>query len=256
MLMRLQKYLALCGIAARRKCETLISQGRVSVNGEIVTKLGTKIDPEKDAIELNGDIVHPPERFGYYVLNKPDGVVVTVSDSHGAKTVMDLLNQVTERIFPVGRLDLNTEGLLILTNDGELANRLIHPRYHLEKEYILTVKKPLNNHNLRWLRKGVNLDGKPTLPAEIRQIRKDRRFARYKVVIREGRKRQIRRMFRAVGHPVLSLKRVAIGPLRLGRLRTGDYRRLTRQEVSRLRRAVGLEKSPGKPPGSLRKEGS
>ncbi len=245
MQVRLQKYMASCGVAARRKCETLIRQGRVSVNGHVITELGTRIDPDKDIVSLDGKLLSPPPDFVYYALNKPIGVVVTASDSHGLPTVLQLLSNIPERIFPVGRLDRDTEGLLLLTNDGELANRLMHPRYHLEKEYLVTVAREVDEHNLRWLRKGIMIDGKRTLRAQIQCVRRSRGFVRYRVVIREGRKRQLRRMFKSVGHPVVALKRVVIGPIRLGRLHTGDFRHLTQKEIRNLKRATGLLKKMG-----------
>jgi pseudouridine synthase len=238
---RLQKFLASCGIASRRKCEELIQQKRVSVNGIFITQMGTCIDPEKDQVRVNGKLVALPPKPVYYALNKPEGYVVTMSDSHGMPMITELIKDVKERVFPVGRLDLDTEGLLLLTNDGELANRLMHPRYHLEKEYIVSVKKELDQHNLRWVKKGVVIDDKPTLPARIELFRKDRSFVRYRIIIREGRKRQIRRMFKAVGHPVMSLKRVAIGAVTLGRLPKGQYRPLTRKEIADLKSATGMK---------------
>jgi 23S rRNA pseudouridine2605 synthase len=237
---RLHKFLASCGIASRRKCEELILQKKVSVNGILITQMGTCIDPEKDRVHVGGKLVNLPPKHVYYALNKPEGYVVTMSDSHGTPMVTELLKDVKERVFPVGRLDMDTEGLLLLTNDGELANRLMHPRYHLEKEYIVCVRKELNEHNLRWLHKGVVIDEKPTLPARIEILKRDRSHVRYRIIIREGRKRQIRRMFKAVGHPVLSLRRVAIGPVTLGRLPLGQYRSLTRREVTALKSATGM----------------
>ena len=244
MLIRLQKYLAWCGIASRRKCEELILEGKISVNGRIVTEMGIRIDPDNDRVLMDGKAVIPPKRFVYFALNKPPGVVVTASDSHGLPIVLDLMQGVKERIFTIGRLDLDTEGLLLLTNDGELANRIMHPRFHLEKEYIVTVYKPVSEHNLRWLRKGIMVDGKLTQPAEIRMVEMKHRFVHYKVLLREGRKRQIRLMFKAVGHPVTALKRVAIGPIRLGKLPLGQYRPLSHKEILMLKSLTGLGSKP------------
>jgi len=237
---RLHKYMARCGVAARRKCEILIAEGRVTVNGNTVTSMGITVDPRTDRVTVDGKTIQPPHRYVYFALNKPAGVVVTASDSHGVKTVLDIMEEVTERIFPVGRLDLDTEGLLLLTNDGELANRLMHPRYHLEKEYHACVTQQVNDHNLRWLSRGIVIDGKRTIPARIRLRRKGGKNWCYQVIIREGRKRQIRRMFRAVGSPVQYLKRMAIGPVRIGRLKTGEYRPLTKKEIRDLKQASGL----------------
>jgi len=244
-LIRLQKYLAWCGIASRRKCEELILKGKILVNGRIVTEMGTRIDPDKDQVRMDGSPVIPPKRFVYFALNKPQGVVVTASDSHGLPIALDLMQGVKERIFTIGRLDLETEGLLLLTNDGELANRIMHPSFHLEKEYVVTVFKPVNEHNLRWLRKGIMVDGKVTRPAEIQMIEMKHRFVRYKVLLREGRKRQIRLMFKAVGHPVTALKRVAIGPIRLGKLPLGQYRPLSHKEILMLKSLTGLTHPKG-----------
>ncbi|HOR65044.1 MAG TPA: pseudouridine synthase [Candidatus Sumerlaeota bacterium] len=244
---RLQKYLASCGIASRRKCEELIASGCICVNGKTVTQMGISVDPEKDKVLVNGRQVFPAEKMVYYALNKPAGYVVTVSDSHGTPTVMDLMKDVVERVFPVGRLDLDSEGLLILTNDGELANKMMHPRYHLEKEYIVTVRREVNDHNLRWLRKGILLDGKLTQSATVDLIRNERHHARYRVIIKEGRKRQIREMFKSVGHPVLALKRVAVGPIQLAKLPLGKYRSLTRQEIQMLRSALTQASAEKKP---------
>lgn len=240
---RLQKYLASCGIASRRKCEELISLGAVSVNGKVVTQMGTCVDPENDKVFVNGRQVSLAEKLVYYALNKPAGYVVTASDSHGALTVMDLIKEIPERVFPVGRLDLDSEGLLILTNDGELANKMMHPRYHLEKEYLATVRREVNDHNLNWLRKGIFIEGRITQPATIELIRNERQHVRYRVIIREGRKRQIRQMFKSVGHPVLALKRVAIGPIQLAKLPLGKYRSLTHHEILLLRGALSHENS-------------
>jgi 23S rRNA pseudouridine2605 synthase len=241
MQIRLQKFLASCGVAARRKCELLISSGSVTVNGETVTLPGTSIDPAKDKICVDGKDVSL-EKYVYYALYKPIGVVVTASDSHGVTTYLDIVPDIKERVFSVGRLDLDTEGLLILTNDGELANRLMHPKYHLPKEYLVTVRRQVNEHDMRYLKKGIKLEGKITQPADVVLMKKGRGFARYRVIIREGRKRQIRKMFEAVRHPVMALKRGAVGPVTLGKLHKGEYRPLTRSEVKALRTATGLFK--------------
>ncbi len=246
-MLRLQKYLAWCGIASRRKCEELIHEGRISVNGRMVTEMGTRVNPGKDQVLMDGRPVNPPKRFVYYALNKPAGVLVTASDSHGLPIALDLMKGVKERIFTIGRLDLETEGLLLLTNDGELANRIMHPSFHLEKEYVVTVHKPVNDHDLRWLRKGIMVDGKVTQPAEIQMTHMKHGFVSYKVILREGRKRQIRLMFKAVGHPVTALKRVAIGPIRLGMLPLGQFRPLSLKEVRLLKSLTGIGSGKGVP---------
>ncbi len=243
---RLHKFMADCGVAARRKCEELISSGRVSVNGLILTLPGTTVDPEKDTVLVDGKPIAIPEKLEYYALNKPVGVVVTVSDSHGAPTVMDLMADIGTRIFPVGRLDQDTDGLLIMTNDGLMANRMMHPRYHLEKEYLVTVARELPERSMRYLCRGIILDGTMTQPAALELSGMGRNQVRYRMVIREGRKRQIRRMFKAIGHEVLRLRRISIGPVKLGRLDTGEFRPLSRVEIAALKDALGLGSSKDK----------
>lgn len=229
---RLQKVLARAGIGSRRACEVLIAAGRVTVNGS-PARLGQRIDPEHDLVEVDG--VHIGVRPGlvYYLLNKPAGVVSTASDPHGRQTVVDLVPP-EPRVFPVGRLDADTEGLLILTNDGELAHRLTHPSFGVEKEYLAKVQGHPSRGAIRRLREGVELDDGPTAPAEASLVAPDL----VRIVIHEGRNRQVRRMCEAIGHPVVRLVRQRIGPLRDRKLAPGSWRALTQDEVRALERAA------------------
>lgn len=235
---RLQKVLAQRGYGSRRACEELIAAGRVRVNGEIAT-LGDRVDPESDTVEVDGRPA--PLRAGlvYYLLNKPVGVVSTAKDTHGRRTVVDLV-PAEPRVFPVGRLDADTEGLLLLTNDGELTNHLTHPRYGVEKEYLATVEPaPVPAGALRALRDGVELDDGMTAPARVSQPSP----GVLRITIHEGRNRQVRRMCDAVGHRVVRLVRVRIGPLADRRLRPGEWRLLGQTEVRQLIDALPSEQT-------------
>jgi 23S rRNA pseudouridine2605 synthase len=229
--MRLAKYLAHAGVASRRAAETVIAGGRVRVDGEIV------LDPARDVgedshVAVDGRALDGPEARVSYALHKPLGVVSTASDPHGRGTVVDLVPAEGLRLYPVGRLDADSSGLILLTNDGELANRLTHPRFEVEKTYRARVGGgPIGDGALRSLRRGVELDDGPTAPARVRRIEKDV----IELTIHEGRNRQVRRMCEAVGRPVLTLERVAFGPLRLDRLATGEHRRLDQREIDALR---------------------
>jgi len=239
---RLQKAMARGGIGSRRACEELIRQGRVRVNGQIVTQLGTRVDPLHDDIVVDGQPLATATPPVYLVLHKPPGYLSTTHDPHGRPTVMDLLS-VPQRVYPVGRLDLESEGLLLLTNDGPLTQRLTHPRYRHEREYKVLVRGQPGRQALRALRRGIELEDGKTSPAEVRLIQgepgpKGTTWLRF--ILHEGRKRQIRRMCAAVGHPVQRLIRVRTGPLRLGDLRPGASRRLTRQEIKSLQASAGL----------------
>jgi len=231
--MRLQKYLSRCGIASRRHAEEMIRAGRVRVNGVTVTEMGVTVSPG-DLVECDGKPVMPVENPVYIMLNKPAGYVTTVSDPQGRKTVMDLVAGAGERVYPVGRLDYDTEGLLILTNDGDSAYRSTHPRHRVSKTYIAEVEGEPSREALQKLRDGVMLDGRLTMPAKVELLRQKKRRAVLRITIHEGRNRQIRRMCEAVGHPVRSLKRVAIGGLRLGSLKPGEWRYLSARELERI----------------------
>jgi 23S rRNA pseudouridine2605 synthase len=231
---RLQKVLARAGLASRRVCEDLIAEGRVTVNGE-VAQLGRRVDPEADVIEVDGGLVPVAPGLVYYLLNKPAGVLSTASDTHGRPTVVDLV-PAEPRVFPVGRLDAETEGLLLLTNDGHLTHRLTHPSFGVEKEYVASVTGEPTPGEIRTLREGVELDDGPTAPAEVQRLGPDV----LRITIHEGRNRQIRRMCDAIGHPVTRLVRTRIGPLADRRLKPGEWRELDAKEV----RALGAAASP------------
>ena len=241
---RLQKILSAAGIASRRAAETLIVEGRVTVNGATVTELGSKADPDRDDIRVDGRRVKAPARRRYILLNKPRGYITSRSDPQQRPTVIDLLTTggVREYVYPVGRLDYDSEGLLILTSDGELAAHLTHPRHGIGREYHVHVRGVPDERALERLRHGIPLDGQRTAPATVNVLREiDKRAgaeAIVSIVIHEGRNRQVRRMFEAVGHPVGRLKRVRIGPIKDDHIRPGEFRDLTQQEVEALRRAV------------------
>jgi len=229
---RLQKVLAQAGLGSRRACEELIAAGRVTVNGDVAT-LGTRADPDLDAIEVDGARIGVRQGLVHYVLNKPAGVVTTASDPQGRPTVVGLV-PAEPRVYPVGRLDADTEGLLVLTNDGELANRLTHPSFGVDKEYLADVTGTPSRGALRRLREGVDLDDGPTAPARVSLVGDHT----VRITIHEGRNRQVRRMCEAVGHPVRRLVRVRIGPLADRRLPPGEWRPLTQAEVRALERAA------------------
>ncbi|MEO6571211.1 MAG: pseudouridine synthase [Ilumatobacteraceae bacterium] len=229
---RLQKVLASTGWGSRRTCEELIAEGRVSVNGEIAV-LGRRVDPQTDLIEVDGAPVGVKPGLVYYLLNKPSGVVTTAKDTHGRRTVVDLVPS-EPRVFPVGRLDADTEGLLLLTNDGDLAHRITHPSHGVEKEYLVHVRGHLTAGELRRLRDGVELDDGVTSPAQASQPAP----GVVRLTIHEGRNRQVRRMCDAIGHPVLRLVRTRVGPLTDRSLRPGDYRELSTGERRALSEAV------------------
>lgn len=235
--MRLQKYLAHAGVASRRASEKLILSGRVSVNGQVVTELGTKVIPGQDVVQVDGKIVTLATQKVYYLLNKPVGYVTTAKDPQGRPTVLDLIPS-PERIYPVGRLDYDSEGLLLLTNDGDVAYVLTHPRYEIKKKYLVEVQGTPNPETLLRLARGIKLADGWTAPAKVKLIRGSGETAVLTIEIHEGRNRQVRRMFEAVGHPVLWLKRLTMGPLRLGGLRSGEYRRLTPEEIAALQQLV------------------
>lgn len=236
---RLQKVLAHAGIASRRASEELIVAGRVKVNGQVVTALGTKVDPSRDTIAVDGTVLSKgTEKSVYVILNKPCYVLSAASDDRDRKTVIDLVD-ITERVYPVGRLDFNSEGLILLTNDGELTKKITHPGYHIEKEYRVLVKgKPSTEVLMRWRKGDVELDGKRAAPAVVRKMKGEGDNTWLQIVLTEGRKRQIREVAKIFNHHVLRLERVRIGPLKLGSLKTGRWRFLTQTEVQRLKQAV------------------
>ena len=229
--MRLEKFLAESGIASRRDAKQYISTGRVSVNGERVLVPGTHIDPRGDEITFDGQPIRGKPKRMYLMLNKPAGYVTTVRDERGRPTVMALVRDISERIYPVGRLDLDTEGLLLMTNDGDFAHRILHPSHEIQKTYIAWVEGQPNRREIQRLREGVEIEDGGIVSAQVNQIGKREGQTQFRVVIHEGRKRQIRRMFHAVGHDVVHLKRVGIGSLSLGGLLIGKYRLLTLTEI-------------------------
>jgi 23S rRNA pseudouridine2605 synthase len=240
---RLQKIIATAGVASRRKAEQLITSGKVAVNGQVVTELGTKADREKDHIRVNGKLLHGAQRHVYLLLNKPKGFVTTVSDPEGRATVMNLVRGVSSRVYPVGRLDYASEGLLLMTNDGTLAHRLMKAASHVPKTYVVKVSGQPREDALAKLRGGLSIatdEGKRvrTSPAKIRIV-KEGTNPWYEITLIEGRNLQIRRMFEEVGHHVEKIKRVKYGPLALD-VPPGKFRALTMQEVNRLRTAAGL----------------
>ena len=233
---RLQLVLARAGVASRRQAEKFIREGRVMVNGKVVLKPGTQVVWGQDAIRLDNSLIHRLEPRVTVVLNKPKRVLTTSHDPRGRPTTAELVKGIKARIFPVGRLDYHTEGLLILTNDGELAQRLQHPRYGIPKTYQIKVKGLPTARALQKLKSDIMLDSRRTAPAQVKKIGTTGKNAWLEITIKEGRNRQIRRMCSAVGHPVLKLKRIRYGPIRLGNLRPGAYRDLTPAEMERLRK--------------------
>lgn len=234
---RLQKILSRAGVTSRRKAEQLILEGCVAVNGSVVTELGSKADLDRDHIRVNGKMLHSPRRFIYIALHKPNNCVTSVTDPQGRATVMDLLHGVKERVYPVGRLDYHSEGLLLFTNDGEFANALTSAASHVPKTYLVKVNGPLTTEQEQVFREGVPLGGRRTAPAGLELVRRAEN-PWYEVRLMEGRKNQVRLMFKHFGRLVEKLKRVRIGPLELGPLRPGELRYLSAEEVNRLRRSV------------------
>jgi 23S rRNA pseudouridine2605 synthase len=239
--MRINRFLARAGLASRRAAERLVEDGRVSINGETVTRLATTVDPATDIVEVDGRRIILPESFTTIILNKPIGIVVTMSDPQGRPTVADLVADVPARVVPVGRLDADSEGLLILTDDGTLAHHIAHPSFELDKVYEVAARGVLEERDRKRLEEGIELDGRATSPASVVIRTTQRNRTEAVVTIHEGRKRQVRRMFEAVGHPVRELRRVRIGPLELGSLMPGAWRPLSDEELRALRRAVGLD---------------
>jgi pseudouridine synthase len=234
MQVRLQKIISQAGVTSRRKAEELIREGRVRINGKTVFELGTKADPDRDNIDVDGKRIEPKQPRISVLLNKPDGYITSLRDPEGRPTVKKLVDNIPVRLYPVGRLDYHTEGLLILTNDGDLAQKIEHPSHALEKVYIAKVKGVPEEIKINKLRGGIILEGRKTLPARIKII-ETRKNAWLEITIQEGRQNQIRNMFEKIGHPILKLKRVAIGAIRDDSLKPGEYRMLKPQEIKILR---------------------
>lgn len=235
-MIRLQKYLAICGIASRRASERIIQNGRVAVNGNIVTEMGVLIDEARDTVTVDGCLIRPEDEKHYILYNKPVGEITTASDPEHRATVMDKFKDYPVRLYPVGRLDYDSEGLLLLTNDGDMMNRLLHPSREVSKVYLTKVSNHITAEEIRLLRKGVMIDGKMTSPASVRLIRENTFDSVLLISIHEGRNRQIRKMVSAVGHQVVHLKRVGFGPIILGNLPVGMWRHLTQDEIDKLKK--------------------
>ena len=235
MKVRLQKFLAEAGIASRRKAEELIVMGKIQLNGKVVTELGTKVDTQKDVVLYQNKKVEIKQNFVYIMLYKPEGYVTTVKDQFQRPTVMDLLKDVTERVYPVGRLDYDTSGLLLLTNDGDLTYRLTHPKHHIEKTYEAKLFGIPSEQDILKFRRGIIIDGKKTEPATLEILKKEKKYTTVRIIIQEGRNRQVRKMCQAIKHPVAQLKRIGTGTLFLKDLKKGSYRYLTQKEISYLK---------------------
>lgn len=238
---RLQKYISECGIASRRKAEELISLGKVKVNGRVAS-IGDKIDPKRDDVVVMGKKVKKTKKNTYIMLHKPRGFITTLSDEMGRKCVAQLVEDVGTRVYPVGRLDRDSEGLLLLTDDGEFANAMTHPAKHVPKTYRVTIRPSINEEQITALTTGVEIDGRMTLPSEVRVIEKTEGRVVIEIIIYEGRNRQIRKMCEVLGLEVARLKRTQIGSVKLGMLKAGDWRNLTEDEVHKLTVAASLDR--------------
>jgi 23S rRNA pseudouridine2605 synthase len=249
---RLQKLLSQAGIASRRHAEQMIVEGRVAVNGQIISELGSKADLSRDHVKVDGKLIRPPKRLVYVALNKPNNTVTTVDDPEGRATVMELLRGVKERVYPVGRLDYHSEGLLLLTNDGEMANAIMSAATHLAKTYLVKANGTLSAAQELQFREGVPISGRRTLPAGLKLVREgDNPW--YEVRLFEGRNNQIRLMFNHFGLLVEKLRRVRIGPLELGPLKPGEFRYLAGEEIQKLQRAIRAQGKQPRPKERARK---
>ena len=233
--MRLNKFMATCGVASRRKCDDLILEGKIRINAKPVKQLGVDVDPENDMVTFDGKLLQIPKQFCYIMLNKPNGYITTLNDPQNRKTVMALLPKNGKRIFPVGRLDFNTSGLLLFTDDGDLSQQLMHPSFELGKTYLALVDGTISAGHLQQLRNGVDIGGFKTSKAQAFLIKVKNNESLVKIIIHEGKNRQVRRMFESLGFSVKSLKRVAIGKLTLGALEPGKWRNLTKDEIKYLK---------------------
>jgi len=236
MMMRLQKYMASCGVASRRASETMIAAGRVTVDGEVVTAMGVQVEPGQ-IVRVDGKKITPEVEKHYILYHKPAGEVTTASDPEGRATVLDKFKDYPVRLYPVGRLDYDSEGLLLLTNDGDLTEHLLHPSKEVEKTYLARVRGTVTDDEVKRLIRGVMIDGRLTSRARVRVIRTDIGYTDMLITIHEGRNRQVRKMVEAVGHEVMMLRRVRFGPLSLGELRRGMWRELTQEEIHALKNA-------------------
>lgn len=227
---RLQKYMASCGVASRRKCEELILEGRVKVNGVLVSELGFKVNPNFDKVEFDGRLIQEENKKVYIMLNKPKGYISSVKDEKNRKTVLDIV-KVKERIFPIGRLDYDSSGLILLTNDGDIYNKIIHPRVEIDKKYIAEVKGRFSKSEMDKFEKGIDIGGYITAKAKIKELSFEDNKSKVEIIIHEGKNRQIRKMCAALNHEVLNLKRISVGNISLRTLKEGSYRNLTKEEL-------------------------
>jgi 23S rRNA pseudouridine2605 synthase len=236
--MRLNKYIASCGVASRRAADAIVAEGRVTVNGRPVDTIGMDVDPDTDKVAVDGALLSLERKNVYIMLNKPAGVLSTCHDDRGRRTVLDLVGKAEQRLFPVGRLDYDTEGLLLLTNDGAFAYRCTHPKHELDKTYMAVVHGRLDEGAIRHLQNGILLEGVKTAPAKIKILERTESGYRVHITIHEGKNRQVKRMFEAVGCHVMQLKRIAFGKLTLGDLPTGKWRFITNVELESIERHV------------------
>lgn len=235
--MRINKYIATCGIASRRKAEEIILAGRVKVNGVVIDQLSLNIDENSDTVEVDGNKIGLTEKLVYIILNKPEGYITTVKDQFDRPSVLDLINDIGERVYPIGRLDYETSGLLILTNDGDLTYKLTHPKHEIDKTYVARLKGIPSTNEMERFESGLEIEDYITAPAKIKLLESnvEKNFSKCEIKIHEGRNRQVRKMCRAINHPVLNLKRVSVGKINLKGVKIGEYRHLTAEEVNYLK---------------------
>ncbi len=246
-MIRIQKVIADAGISSRRAAEQLLLQGRIIVNGQVVSELGTKVDPDRDHIRVDGKLIPNSQPKVYMMLHKPQGCVSTLHDPEGRKTIKDFFRTSSLRLYPVGRLDFNTEGLILLTNDGDFAARLLHPRFHVPRTYVAKISGTLTDQSIAQLKNGVMLDGEMTAPCRINKLKKLATNSWLEITLYEGRKRQIRRMMETVGCSVIRLKRIGFGSLRIGTLAPGQSRPLEHEELTQLRTSMEGTKKRSRP---------
>ena len=235
--MRINKYIALCGVASRRKAEELILAGKVKVNDNIVTELSYQVDEENDVVKVDDKIIKEENKLVYILLNKPEGYITTVKDQFDRESVLDLVTDIKERVYPIGRLDYETSGLLLLTNDGDLTYKLTHPKHEVDKTYVARVKGKLTPDEIKMFKSGLKIEDYVTAPAKLKVIRYDEKtnVSLLEIKIHEGKNRQVRKMCKAINHPVLRLKRTAMGKIRIGECEIGKYRYLTEDEIKYLK---------------------
>ncbi len=235
--MRINKYIALCGVASRRKAEELILAGRIKVNDNVVTELSYQVDEENDIVKVDDKIIKEENKLVYILLNKPEGYITTVKDQFDRESVLDLVTDIKERVYPIGRLDYETSGLLLLTNDGDLTYKLTHPKHEVDKTYVARVKGKLTPDEIKMFKSGLKIEDYVTAPAKLKVIRYDEKsdVSLLEIKIHEGKNRQVRKMCKAINHPVLRLKRTAMGKIRIGECEIGKYRHLTEDEVKYLK---------------------